>query len=120
MFRQSVEFPTCGMKTLDVLLYQNCNVFSTRVDDFDKIYDCSDLSSLKSTVQLKYLEVSPTKEKFYSYTSGDYSAVLESMEENFFEPNCYKNIDNLYDNIDNLYDNLYHKEQNSGNHFLHG
>ena len=62
--------------------------FSTRDEDFDKIYEYSDHSSVKSTIEMKHLELSPTKEKFYSCTSGDYNASLESMDENIFEPNC--------------------------------
>ena len=84
MFQQSVEFPTRGMNTLDVLLYQNCTVFSTRDDDFDKIFDCSDHFSVRSNLELKFLEVSLTKGKFDSYTSGDYNASLVSMDKNSF------------------------------------
>ena len=84
MFQQSVEFPTRGMNTLDVLLYQNCTVFSTRDDDFDTMFDCSDHSFVRSNLELKVLEVSLKKGKFDSYTSGDYNAILVSVDENSF------------------------------------
>ena len=40
MLKNSVEFLTRGMNTLDVLLYHSCIVVSSRNDDINKVYYC--------------------------------------------------------------------------------
>ena len=96
LLKQSINFPTCNSNTLDVFFYQNCTVFSENDQKFDKTFNCSDHLAIKTSVDFRFTEYNPVREKYKSYGSGDYKSMIEEMEGTPFTPVCFTNIDNMY------------------------
>ena len=96
LLKKSINFPTCNSNTLDVFFYQNCTVFSENDQKFDKTFNCSDHLAIKTSVDFRFTEYNPVREKYKSYGSGDYKSMIEEMEGTPFTPVCFTNIDNMY------------------------
>ena len=54
LLRQAIDFPTCSKNILDVLLYQNCEVFSQIDNSFKALYDCSDHLPVVLSLEFDY------------------------------------------------------------------
>ena len=80
LLKKSINFPTCNSNTLDVFFYQNCTVFSENDQKFDKTFNCSDHLAIKTSVDFRFTEYNPVREKYKSYGSGDYKSMIEEME----------------------------------------
>ena len=85
LFRQAIDFTTCGKNILDVLLYQNCEAFSQVDINFKAFYDRSYHFPVVSSVEIDYKQEQRTKERYYSFTKADFDSML-----------CHQNFSNLY------------------------
>ena len=65
-----IDFPTCSKNILNVALYKNCHVNAEKIEFVEKIYNFSDHTSIRLTVEvlhtkknhlLRFLEVSETQ-----------------------------------------------------------
>ena len=99
LIQQSINFPTCGTNTLEVFLYQNCQVYSEHDENFDKIYDCSDHIAIRTAIELEHFDPPPAMTNFYSFGSGDYDLIVGAMKDRPFSPQCYTNVDNMYNEL---------------------
>ena len=61
---QAIDFLTCGKNFHEVLLYQNCEVFSQIADSFKALYDCKDHLPVVSSVEIDYQLEQRTKERY--------------------------------------------------------
>ena len=104
LLQQSINFSTCGTNTLDVFLYQNCQVYSEHDENFDKIYDCSDHIAIRTAIELEHFDPPPAVTNFYSFGSGDYDRIVGAMKDRPFNPQCYTNVDNMYNYLTDLID----------------
>ena len=92
LLQQIINFPTCGTNTMDVFLYQNCQVYSEHDENFDKIYDCSDHITIRTAIELEHFDPPPAMTIFYSFVSGDYDRIVGAMKDRPFNPQCYTNV----------------------------
>ena len=98
LFRQSIDFPTCSKNLLDVVLHQNCNVFSTNADAFTKVFNCFDHIGISSTIELPHVVQNSTRDLYWKIAS--------EMEQTTFLPTCFTNIDNFYEELEEYLANL--------------
>ena len=106
LFRQTVNFSTCGKNLLDVAFHRNCLVHAQRDEFFDKQYDCSDHQSINLNVEIEHQEAKPVIDKYRSFGKADFEGINNAMADKVFNPICYTNIDKtcqeLYDYFENL------------------
>ena len=110
LLRKTLDLPTCGKNILDVLLYQNCELFSEIDNSFKALYDCSDRLPVVWSLEIDYQQEQRTKERYYSFTKADFDSMLCHRSSNPLQPLCFSNANNMYNELQDyamtLIDNL--------------
>ena len=61
---QAIDFQTCSKNILDVSLYKNSHVYAEKIEAVEKIYNCSDLTQIKRTVEIPNTKIKLPLETF--------------------------------------------------------
>jgi len=75
MYDQSINFPTCGSRTLDVAFFSNCTVTAAVDENFNEIYNCSDHLAIRLTIERLTCSEKIFIENFRSFGSADFSSL---------------------------------------------
>ena len=108
MYDQSINFPTCGSRTLDVAFFSNCTVTAAVDENFNEIYNCSDHLAIRLTIERLTFSEKIFIENFRSFGSAKFSSLRDHLCRNPFSPTYSSNIDNtcleLYQHFDRAID----------------
>ena len=95
LYRQIINFPTCGQNTLDVAFYKNCNLVAHLDEKFSSIYDCSDHKSIQLTLECPRQDAKETLGNFRSFGNADYESINKILSTEPFKTVCFTNINNM-------------------------
>ena len=95
LYRQIINFPTCGQNTLDVSSYKNCNLVAHLDEKFSSIYDCSDHKSIQLTLECPRQDAKETLGNFRNFGNADYESINNILSTEPFKPVCFTNINNM-------------------------
>ena len=89
IYDQSINFPTCGSRTLDVAFFSNCTVTAAVDENFNEIYNCSDHLAIRLTIERLTCSEKIFIENFRSFGSADFSSLRDHLCRNPFSPTCF-------------------------------
>ena len=86
------RFPTCGRKTLDVVVAKDPVVQAQIDEKFEGCYNCSDHRPVSFDFYISMRKPQPLHDCYYSYGSANYDEIRTYMSQNPFRPECFTNI----------------------------
>ena len=95
LFRQIIDFPTCGNNILDTALYQNCHLSAELDKSFPSIYNLTDHETIRLSLENPVSETKPLIQNFRSFGNADNDGVNEHLVEKPFQSICYNNINKM-------------------------
>ena len=107
LYRQIINFPTCGQNTLDVAFYKNCNLVAHLDEKFSSIYDCSDHKSIQLTLECPRQDAKETLGNFRSFGNADYESINKILSTEPFKPVCFTNINNMCEEFYQYMDQIF-------------
>ena len=95
LFRQIMDFPTCGNNILDTAFYQNCHISAELDKFFPSIYNLTDHEAIRLSLENPVTETKPLIQNFKSFGNADYGVINEHIVEKPFQSICYTNINKM-------------------------
>ena len=107
LFRQIIDFPTCGNNILDTAFYQNCHLSAELDKSFPSIYNLIDHEAIRLSLENPVTETKPIIQNFRGFGNADYDAINEHLVEKSFQPICYTNIAKLCEEFTGYLDGIF-------------
>ena len=95
LFRQIIDFPTCGNNILDTALYQNCHLSAELDKSFPSIYNLTDHETICLSLENPVSETKPLIQNFRSFGNADNDGINEHLVEKPFQSIRYTNINKM-------------------------
>ena len=102
MYDQSINFPTCGSRTLDFAFFSNCTVTAAVDENFNEIYNCSDDLAIRLTIERLTSSEKILIENFRSFGSADFSSLRDHLCRNPFSPTFFPTSTTRASNYTNI------------------
>ena len=107
LFRQIIDFPTCGNNILDTAFYQNCHLSAELDKSFPSIYNLTDHEAIRLSLENPVTETKPLIQNFISFGNADYDAINEHLVEKPLQSNCYTNINKMSEEFTRYLDGIF-------------
>ena len=107
LFRQIIDFPTCGNNILDTAFYQNCHLSAELDKSFPSIYNLTDHEAIRLSLENPVTETKPLIQNFRSFGNADYEAINEHLVEKPFQSICYTNINKMSEEFTRYLDGIF-------------
>ena len=107
LFRQIIDFPTCGNNILDTAFYQNCHLSAQLDKTFPSIYNLTDHESIRLSLENPVTETKRLIQNFRSFGNADYDAINEQLVEKPFQSICYTNINRMSEEFTRYLDGIF-------------
>ena len=92
LFRQIIDFPTCGNNILDTAYYQNCHLSAELDKSFPSIYNLTDHEATRLSLENPVTETKPLLQNFRSFGNAEHDAINEHLVENSFLCNIMHSV----------------------------
>ena len=107
LFRQIIDFPTCGNNILYTAFYQNCHLSAELDKSFPSIYNLTDHEAIPLSLENPVTETEPLIQKFRIFGNADYDAINEHLVEKPFQSICYTNINKMSEEFTRYLDGIF-------------
>ena len=107
MFRQIIDFPTCG-NILDTAFYQSCHLSAELDKSFPSIYNLTDHEAIRLSLENPVTETKALIQNFRIFGNADYDAIKEHLVEKPFRSICYTNINKMSEEFTRYLDGTFH------------
>ena len=107
LFRQIIDFPTCGNNILDTAFYQNCHLSAELDKSFPSIYNLTDYEALRLSLENPVNETKPLIQNFRSCGNADCDVINEHLFEKPFQSICYTNINKMSEEFTSYLDGIF-------------